>query len=456
MTFGAWISGGGDLKGRWANWGGNYSCSPHRIELPESEQEISSIVQSAARDETPVKVVGSGHSFTDIACTRGTMIRLDRYNRVLEVDHEARRVTVQAGIRLEDLNRELSRHGLALENLGDIAYQTVAGAISTGTHGTGAGLGSISTQVVGMTLVRGDGEVVACSAEEDAETLRTARVGLGALGVLSTVTFQCVPAFKLRAVERKEKLDDCLRDLDDLVDENPHFEFFWWPHTDQARVKIQHPTEDPITPRGRVRRYYEDVVMENRAYGAICRLGKARQSWIPGLNRFVVGSLGYREMVGASHEIFATPRLVRFVEMEYAIPRSAAAEAIRDLKALLDRGDIRTLFPVEVRFMAGDDIPLSPAFGRPTCTISVHVYRGMPYETYFREVEQIMRRYNGRPHWGKMHYLTAPELSPLYPHWEEFLSLRGRLDPTGVFRNDYLQRVLGVGLASAPSSVRLN
>lgn len=386
--------------------------------------------------------MGAGHSFTGLALTDGRLVRLDRHARVLQVDRERRRVTVQAGIPLWRLNRTLERFGLALPNLGDIAYQSVAGAISTATHGTGARFGGLATQVVGMRLVCADGEVRTLSGEQDAGFFHVARVSLGALGLLSEVTLQCVDAFRLRAVEQPERIDEVLEGLDEHVDAHDHFEFFWVPHTGWALTKRNDRTGDPPAPRGRLVELRDDWFWTNAVFGLCCRLGRARPDWIPRLQR-VLPNRGRVEYVDVGHRVFASPRLVRFLEMEYAIPRAAAAPAVRRVRDWVKRSGIRLSFPVEVRFTAGDDIPLSTAHGRDSAYVAVHVYRGMPWQEYFRAVERIMMDYDGRPHWGKLHFLDAAALAPRYPEWERFQAGRAALDPRGTFANAELDRVLG-------------
>jgi len=388
-----------------------------------------------------VKVVGSGHSFTDIACTDGLMLTMDGYDGVLSVDRGSGLVTVQAGITLHRLNAALAANGLALENLGDIAYQTVAGAISTGTHGTGLRYGNISTQVAGLRIVTAAGEVVELGEGDD--ELKAARVSLGALGVISTVTLRCVPAFSLYAQEEGARLDDVLGDLDELADSNDHAEFFWFPHTDAVLLKRNNRTDRPPTPRRPVKSFVSDYVLANGVFGAVARVGRARPDRVPDLARFVAGQLGRRRVVLPSHEAFSSPRLVRFAEMEYAVPREHARDAVLRVRELIETRGFRISFPVEVRFVASDESWLSPAFGRQTCYIAVHTYRGVDHREYFTAVESVMRSYEGRPHWGKIHFRAAADLREVYPRWDDFAALRSKLDPQGRLRNAYLDRVLG-------------
>jgi FAD-linked oxidoreductase len=427
----------------WSNWGGTASSAAESLVTPTQEDEIASIVKNATAEGQRVKAVGAGHSFTDIAVTDGIVIDLRRYNRILDVDIQKKKVRVEAGISLEKLNTELSYHGLALPNLGDIAYQSVAGAISTATHGTGVKLGNLATQVSGISVVLADGSTLYSSAGRDVQTFKAAQVSLGALGVISTVTIDCVPAFNLKGVNEPKKLDDVLEDMDAAVDANEHYEFFWFPHTEIALTKTNNSTDEPARPRGRTKAYIDDIILENRVFGLVCRLGKLREQWVPGLSRTIVKTFGKTVRIDRSDQIFATPRLVRFAEMEYAIPRPNASEVIQELRAFIESSNMKISFPIEVRFVAPDDILLSPSNGRETCYIAVHMFKGVEYKPYFREVESIMNDFGGRPHWGKIHFQTEKTLSQRYPDWNAFKEVRARLDPTGSFKNDYLDRVLG-------------
>ncbi|HEY4025508.1 MAG TPA: D-arabinono-1,4-lactone oxidase [Candidatus Dormibacteraeota bacterium] len=428
---------------RWTNWAGIASCEPASIERPGSEEEIVQAVCAAANAGRRVRVAGTGHSFTDICCTDGTLLRLDRCDRVIEIDHGRRRATVQGGITIARLAEELDRRDLALPNLGDVTYQTISGAISTATHGTGEQRRNIPSQVAGLSLVLGDGRVLRCSPENDAGTFEVARVGLGALGVISDVTLQCEPAFNLRSVEEPQRLDEVLEAFDDLAAGNEHFEFFWFPHTEVAQTVRNNRTDEPARPRNRLASYVDDILLENHAFELTQQLGRLRTGWIPGLAGFTARLLSRSEVVDRGHRIFANERLVRFAEMEYAIPRKHVVDAVREVRAMIARLDLRISFPIEVRVLGGDDIPLSTAHGRDTAYIAVHVFWRLPYERYFREVEAIMRDREGRPHWGKLHFQDARSLLPRYPLWDRFAAVRDRLDPDRRFTNSYLERVLG-------------
>ena len=418
----------------WTNWARQQRCAPERIETPGSEDELVSAVTGAPR----VKVVGSGHSFTDIACTDGVMIDMSAMRRVLAVD--GNEVTVEAGITLHDLGEELRSRGLAMENQGDVDPQTVAGAISTATHGTGAGYGNLPSQVVGVRLVDGTGEVHDL---REGDELRAARVSLGALGAISAVTLRCVPAFTIHRVDKPQPLDDVLSGFDQLVDSHDHWEAFVMPYTRKALTLTSERTDREPEPAGRVGAFMHDVVLENAVLGTFCRTGRAFPRLIPSLNRTLARLMSGSEHLDASNRVYANTRLVRFTEMEYAIPREHGPEALERVLELIERRRLPIGFPIEFRVTAPDDALLSTAHGRPTAYIAVHQYVGMEFETYFRAVEAIMDEYDGRPHWGKRHYQTAATLKPRYPDWDKFREIRDRFDSDRRFENDYLRRVVG-------------
>jgi FAD-linked oxidoreductase len=415
---------------------------PTSVERPASERALVDIVERARAERQNVRAVGAGHSFTPAVLTDGVIVDLERYGDVIGVDRARRQVTVEAGIPLGRLNDQLAELGLALPNLGDIAYQSIAGATQTATHGTGLRYRNISSAIVGLRLVDGHGDVVECDAEQRPEVFSAARAAVGALGLVSTVTLQCVPAFNLHAIEGAERVDAVLEALDEIVEEHDHFEFFWIPNTKWALTKRNTRTHEPAQPRPRWREVYHDIVLDNLAFDATMRIGKWRDDLIPKVAKRMP-SKGRVEYIDRSDKVFTSPRLVKFVEMEYAIPRAACVDALNRVRKLVDEGGRYIGFPVEVRFTQGDDIPLSTASDRDTCYLAVHVYKGTPYHEYFRGVERIMDDYDGRPHWGKLHFQDATTLAPRYPRWDEFQAVRAELDPRGVFTNDYVRKVLG-------------
>ena len=406
-------------------------------------------VKRAADQGLTVRAVGAGHSFTDAACTGGVMFDMRGLDRVLDVQRDAGLVRVEAGIVLRVLSDLIWGHGLALENLGDIDKQTISGAVATGTHGTGSRFRSISSQIEAMELVLPDGTLLEVSATSEPDLLPAVRVGLGALGVIATVTLRTVPAFTIRRTDTPQPLSETLERLDELADGSDHFEFYVFPHTDVALLRQSERTDEPPDPRHPAIDFGQEVILENWVMGAIARAGRRLPSKIPRLSRFVGSQLGRSVKMDRSYRVFASRRMVRFTEMEYAIPRRHATEAIPRVLEAAERADPPVGFPIEVRFVGGDDSMLSSAHDRDTCYVAVHQYRGMAWESYFRSVESIMDSYGGRPHWGKRHFQTAATLAERYPRFEDFLAARRRLDPEGTFRNQYLDRVLGPPTRSA-------
>lgn len=425
----------------WSNWAGNQRALVDVVR-PTTEHEICEIVRRAATDGRHVKAVGAGHSFTDTALTDGVLLSLDDYGRVLDLDVQAGLLTVQAGAQLRSLSHYLWSRGFAFENLGDIDVQSLAGATSTATHGTGARFRNLSAGIVGMRIVDGSGEVIDIDAHNNPELLSVAPVGVGALGIVSTVTLQVVPAFNLHAIEEPRRLDEVSASFDELVAENDHFEFFYVPHTGWALTKTNNRNNDARNDRSRLARWRQEELIANGAFGMFNRIGRRRPSLVPDLATKVpsVGRVEYNE---PSFQTFASPRKVKFLEMEYAVPLEATIEALDEVRSWIDSTGSPTMFPIEVRAVAGDAVALSTAHGRPTGYIAVHTYKGTPHERYFHAVEDIMAAHDGRPHWGKLHFRWAENLATAYPRWGDFIAARARLDPAGVFENAYTRRCFG-------------
>jgi L-gulono-1,4-lactone dehydrogenase len=436
----------------WRNWAGDQQCVPAAIERPGTVAELQEVVKRAADGGQKVRAAASGHSFTDTACTDGVMVRLDRMNRVIDVDREAGLAKVEGGVVIRDLSEALYDRGLALENLGDIDVQTISGAISTATHGTGERLRNISSQVEAIELVAADGSLVCCSRESDPELWRAARVGVGSLGVVASLTLRCVPAFTIRRHDHPLPLEEALARLDELAGANDHFEFYVFPHTEVALCRESTDLDSAPEPRGRVQEYLLETVLENHAFWLLCTAGRLAPSRIPAINRLIPRLTGSSVKTDRSYRVFSTKRVVRFTEMEYAIPRAAGPEALRRVLEMIDRRGFAVPFPIEFRVVAPDDAYLSTASERDTVYIAVHMFRGMAWEPYFRAVEAIMDDYEGRPHWGKRHFQSAATLAPRYPEWDRFQAARARLDPESVFDNDYTRRVLGPVRSATPAA----
>ncbi|HET6694420.1 MAG TPA: D-arabinono-1,4-lactone oxidase, partial [Pedococcus sp.] len=429
----------------WRNWGGNVVASPAEVQHAATVEDVVDAVRRAADRGLTVRVSGAGHSFTPLVATDGLLLQVDGLSGVLSVDHERRRVRVLAGTRLHELNPALQELGLALPNLGDIDRQTISGAIATGTHGTGARLQGIAAAVCGLTLVLADGSTLDCSAEAEPEVFAAARVGLGALGVLTEVELQCVPAFRLHAKEGGSSLSAMLPRLQDEADAHDHLDLMWFPHSDRALVKRNdrvRPGEGPprlTSWRARI----DDDLLANRAFEVANRVCAARPGLVPAVNRLSARLVGRREFADDSWKVFCSPREVRFVESEYAVPRASVEAVLLELRGWFGRTREPVTFPVEVRFVGADDVWLSTGFERDNAYVAVHQYHRMDPRPLFAAFEAIVAEHAGRPHWGKVHTLGAERLRELYPRFDDVLAVRDRLDPGRLFTNDHVRHLLG-------------
>jgi L-gulono-1,4-lactone dehydrogenase len=438
----------------WRNWAGNVSASPRRQAFPASAAEVAAEVKRAAADGLTVRMTGSGHSFTPTAVSDGVLLRSDKFTAIRSIDHAAGTVTAEAGCPLHLLNAALLARGLSLANMGDIQVQTVAGATQTGTHGTGRDVGGMAAQIAGLELVLADGRIVNCSAESpgggitgsdgaEINLFDAARVGLGALGVVSAVTFKVVPAFLLRAREEPMTWSQVISRLDELCADNEHFEFYWFPHSEGCLTKRNNRADGPASPLPRWRYLLDDEFLSNSVFGATSWLGHRVPAVIPAINSAASRALGARTYTDAAYRVFTSPRRVRFKEQEYAIPRATLSDVLAEVRSLFQRRDWRISFPIEVRVTPPDDVWLSTANGRDSAYIAIHVFRSSPHEEYFRDVEALMTAVGGRPHWGKMHTRDAGYLADAYPKMSDFTAIRDLLDPERRFGNGYLRQVLG-------------
>jgi FAD/FMN-containing dehydrogenase len=384
----------------WCNWSRSVRCAPKRIERPASEDELPALLRGT---ELAVRVAGRGHSHTPLVATDGLLLELDALAGIEACDPPAREATVRAGTRLSQVGAPLRERGLAMENLGDVDVQALAGAVATGTHGTGSRLRSLSNQIVGLRLFRADGERLECSETSEPRVFAAARVGLGAFGVVSAVRLRLLPAYQLHERIWREDVEPALEALPERIASNRHFEFFWLPQKDRLELKTLNPSTLPPGP-----------VPDRR-----------------------------RERVGPAHEILPSPREVPIVEMEYAVPAEHGVACFLALRERMRRRHPEVIWPIEYRTVASDEIPLSPAHGRETVTLSLHQAAELPYREFLADCEAIFRNVRGRPHWGKLHSLRASELRELYPRWEEFHVVRRELDPRGRFLNDHLRELFG-------------
>lgn len=430
-------------KRAWRNWSRLVTTNPVEVITPTDVSHVVAAVARAHESGMTVKMPGTGHSFTGIAAPEGIMLDPSGLTGLIEVDTVANTATARAGTPLHVLNSALEAQGLSLHNMGDIAEQTIAGATSTGTHGTGGLVASLSAQITGLELVTGTGEVVRASASENPDVFAVARLGLGALGILTEITFAVEPLFTLEAHEYPMLWDEAIATFDQITAENHHAELYWFPHTDRILAKENNRTLDDPAPLGRVRRWVDDDLLSNKLFGLVNRIGNVRPSLIPKINDLSGQALSARTYADAPHRVFTTARSVVFREMEYAVPREAGLEALAEVRRWIDSSGIAISFPIEVRTTPADDIALSSSSGRDSMYLAFHMNTRTDHTAYFRGVEDILRGYDGRPHWGKLNTRTAADLAPSYPRWEEFQTIRDRFDPDRLFSNTYLRRILG-------------
>ena len=430
---------------RWRNWAGTETATATAVIQPRDVEQIQAAVIHAGQAGEHIRARGSGHSFTAVGAAHDIALDMSRWTGITSADRATATVTIRSGTTLRALNAELDQLGLAMTNLGDIDAQTISGAISTGTHGTGMRFGGIATQVTALELVLADGSVVRCSEAERPDLFAAARIGLGALGVISTVTLRTEPSYVLAAEETQEPLDEVLDGLDACFANNDHFEFYWFPYSGKALTKRNNrmPAGTMPEPLSRLRAFYEYELMENGALGTLCRLGRRVPRLVRPLNRMMASALSARSYQDVSHRVFVTSRRVRFVESEYAVPRESLGEVLGELRVRVPMLVDSVMLPVEVRVAAADDIWLSTAYQRDSAYVAVHQYAGMPFRAYFDLFESIACAVGGRPHWGKMHTLDAARLRARYPRFDDFARVRAEVDPDGRFTNPYLERVLG-------------
>jgi L-gulono-1,4-lactone dehydrogenase len=430
---------------QWTNWAQTVACRPTRIESPSDPAEVIGVLTRARRDGLPVRPVGSGHSFTPIAATDGVQVRLDRLTGLIRTDFVpdsgSGTATVAAGTTLRDLNAELARLGLGLTNMGDIDVQTVSGALATGTHGTGRDSAGLSAQAVGLEIALPDGALVRCTADREPELFQAARLGLGALGVVTSLTFQVEQAFLLHAVEEPGRLDDVLERFDEYA-ATDHFDLYWFPFTDSVQVKRHRRTGDPRRPLSRASSWWVDAG-ENVGIELIQRITRAAPRYTPILNRLAGRLISRRDYIDAAPSVFIRARRLQWHEMEYALPRGVAVAAIREFRRLTTQGPWRIAFPVEIRLAPADDVWLSPAYGRDTVYIACHAYSRTDYLGWFAASEKLFVSYGGRPHWGKLHTRAAGYLQQVYPRMADFRDVRNRVDPDRLMSNDHLRHILG-------------
>jgi FAD-linked oxidoreductase len=434
------------MGNQWKNWSGSVQFEPHGVHYPTSEDEVCVLVRQAAAAGQRIRVVGAAHSFTPLISTDQLLISLDRMSGLIGSDKATLRAWAWAGTRLKALGALLHAEGLAMENLGDIDVQSIAGALSTGTHGTGVQFGTLSTQLRGITLVDGLGELRTLRFDHDGDDFKAAQISLGALGIITRVEIQAVPSYKLTYVAAKATLSDMLANLDSYKSKNRNFECYYFPFTETCQTKELNVSQADPDKRG-FGRWFNDMFMENGVFSVLSNVSRFVPGTAATVSKISAWGASSGKTTAWSHQVFATPRLVRFQEMEFNIPQEHFKDAMGEIVATIRQRNFRVHFPLECRWVKGDDILISPAHGRDSAYIAAHMYKGMPYKDYFETLEAILKRYGGRPHWGKMHTFTSADCAARYPRWADFQAIRARFDPQGIFLNAYLERLFGVGNA---------
>jgi|SRR5579871_54306 len=427
------------VGGKWSNWSGGVVCKPREVVAPRGEVELAAAVRTAVG---PVRCPGSGHSFTPLNETNGMLIDLRVFSGLKGFDPERNVATFGAATPLWEIGSLIHPMGVALKNMGDIDRQTLGGVVGTGTHGTGRALGSFSAEVAGFRLLLANGEIIHCARDENADVFAGGRTSFGSLGVMTEIAMHVRPAFKLVEDNFLLRLEELFEKLDFLVADNKHFEFFCFPYADTAICKTLNETEDEAPPP----RTAEEMQARGEMAGADSRTFEWINRALPytpfllkPAHRMFSQLMPGRGRVRWSHEIFPSPRPVRFNEMEYAVPFERGPDTVREIIRTIRTRRINTGFPLEYRTVAADDVWMSPFYQRPSATIAVHQYRTVDTRILFDACESVFREVDGRPHWGKRHTRTARELAQLYPQYGAFRNLRSRLDPGGKFLNPYLR-----------------
>ncbi len=424
---------------QWKNWSESFINKPERIFYPRNESDIITLFKECKQNRKKVRVIGAGHSFTPLAVTNGILVSLHHLSGIEKIDYVNKRVTIWGGTTLIDLGKLLYKHGLSMENLGDINLQTIAGAVSTGTHGSGINFGNLSTQVTKLTMITPNGEKLIISPTENSHLFDAARLSLGLLGIITKVEIQVISAHELISVSKRSTINQVLPNLNTLIKSNRHFEFFWFPHTETIQIKTLNPKSKANQEKLKGPSKFNDMVMENGALGLVSEISRVQPNLSKIVSKMIALGVPTGKTVGNSYEMYATPRLVKFNEMEYSIPAEHMQDAIKDINHTIDKNNFKVHFPLECRYVKSDNLWLSPSYKRDSAYIAVHMYKGMEYKQYFAKLEEVLKHYEGRPHWGKMHTLNSLDLQGAYPKFNDFLQIRNQLDPDNLLLNSYLE-----------------
>lgn len=417
----------------WRNWSGSQQCFPAARKAPANIAELQQLITSAPGIVRPV---GAGHSFTALVPTDDTIVSLSRMTGLAGVDSENLQATLWAGTRLGDIGKPLEEAGQALITMPDIDQQSLAGCLGTATHGTGAGFGCIPSYVEGLQLVTANGDILECHASKNAEVFEAAKVSLGALGVITQITLQNVAPYRLKRETIWREFDELIAEADTLAANNRNFEFYYIPFTGMGWTDVHNITDEPL---GSTDKYdSNDGALE-------LKLARDMLSWSPKLRELLLSTymktVDDEVTIDSSWKNYTSERNVRFNEMEFHLPRENGLKALQEIRVEIEKNHNEVFFPLEVRYIKGDNIWMSPFYQRDTCSIAVHRFFEEDYKPYFKAIEPILRKYGGRPHWGKLNTVTGEEFSKMYPRWMDFVEVRRQLDPKGKFLNPYLQQL---------------
>lgn len=419
------------------NWAKSFEFSPSLVKAPASTDEAQRIIHEAIKNKKNVRMRGSAHSWTKLIETSDTFIHLDNMQGILNVDQDKKQITALAGTKLKLFGDEAFKHGLALPNQGDINHQSVAGAMSTGTHGTGITLQSMSNQLRGMTLISGLGDKIDISQDKNPELLKALAVSVGSAGLITETTLQMRETYKLRVESFAEEMSVSLSKFQERLNSNRHLEMFYFPMGDWSMVKLMNETQKEAISSSKLSAL-NDLVLENWFYEGLNILASQTKAYKP-LDKLIKKFVSHKSFTNYSHLAFPSERTVKFMEMEFNIPIEKFELVFEEIEASIKKNSFQTLFPIEIRFAKGDDLWLSPAYGRDSVYFAVHTYRGEPYQAYFEELQKIFKRHAGRPHWGKWHSMSHDDLEQVYPKWQDFLKVRQDLDPQGLWLNPHLR-----------------
>lgn len=414
----------------WSNWSGSQTAQ----NLFAQPRDVDELAQCVSQHQK-IRISGASHSFSPIVKTDATLLNLDYLKGIDQTDAQHCQSTIWGGTRLYDLGEKLAAVNQALINQGDIDRQSLAGAVATGTHGTGLSLGCISSFITQFELMTATGDILQCDANQHSEIFQAGRVALGSFGILTKLRLQNRPMYRLKEKIHLCPLKELYQHIDTWKHQHRHIEFLAFLHADQVILKTLDETEDDIEPR---QNSWPD---EDFLLGICCELNRS-MPWInPRLQKLLSVFIRPSQYVDWSSRIFPSPRQTRFNEMEYQVPIEQGLACFEEILTTLKQHKAPVFFPIEFRYVQADDIWLSPFYQRNSVSISIHQFYKQDYQEVFRLVESIFWKYQGRPHWGKLHSLSATQLAALYPKWDDFMQIRQQLDPTQKWMNPYLQQL---------------